>query len=100
MTIGFHPEEDDGAYPSAPYDFADWCSQCQIRHYSNPCPIRDDYERRIEKGVIAWHESNSDLPLHIWLGMSWVEYGRWVEQNEEFMRSVNRAVEEAERKRP
>lgn len=28
--------------------------------------------------VDAWHESDSSMGCHQWLGLTWVEYMRWV----------------------
>ena len=30
--------------------------------------------------VAAWHQSDSAVPLHEYLGMAWSEYSAWVEQ--------------------
>ncbi len=36
-------------------------------------------ESEFEEAVRRWHESGSDEPLHVWLGLSWDEYARLVE---------------------
>lgn len=32
----------------------------------------------LDDGITAWHESDSELPLYTYLGMTWDEYRRWV----------------------
>lgn len=32
-----------------------------------------------EDAVRRWHDSDSDEPVHVWLGLSWDEYSRLVE---------------------
>ena len=36
-------------------------------------------EDQIDDAVEEWHESDSDLELHEYLGMSWDEYKDWFE---------------------
>lgn len=33
--------------------------------------------------IDAWHNSDSDLPLHDYLGMTWEEYQQWVNPGED-----------------
>jgi hypothetical protein len=36
-------------------------------------------ETDIDDYISEWHESTSSLTLHEYLGMTWEEYGRWLE---------------------
>lgn len=48
--------------------------------------------RSIDDAIDAWHESDSNLELHEWLGMTWEKYRRFVERmsTEEYRRLVER----------
>jgi len=37
--------------------------------------------QRIHDEIDDWHCGNCGLPLHKYLGMTWEEFGRWVQQD-------------------
>ncbi len=39
-------------------------------------------DRRLAEQIEAWHRSDSHEPLHVWLGMTFEEYARWVERHD------------------
>lgn len=54
---------------------------CQ-RHSSDRLPRRPIQvtDEQIDDRIDEWHESTTDDgPLHEWLGMTWVEFGQWLE---------------------
>jgi hypothetical protein len=38
-------------------------------------------EKRINDLIDQWHEGNTGVPLHEFLGMTWEQYGEWLESN-------------------
>lgn len=53
--------EDDGVYPSAPYDFPDWCSRCNKRHENTICP-KTRYESPLETRFIDMIADMAEVP--------------------------------------
>jgi hypothetical protein len=54
--------------------------------------IKDDLTKRsgnmkatkenIDDLIDEWHESNSELPLHEYLGLTWEQYKHWIKSDE------------------
>lgn len=38
-------------------------------------------EKNIHDLIDEWHKSDTELPLHEFLELTWEEYARWVETN-------------------
>lgn len=48
-------------------------------NFIQDCLNGDALLEEIDDYIDKWHDGDSDLPLHIYLGMSRDEYGAWVE---------------------
>lgn len=49
--------------------------------------INDEIEfEKIDDFVDEWHEGDSELPIHEYLGLSEQEYAMWVETTDGFLR--------------
>lgn len=42
----------------------------------------------IDDAVTEWHESDTDEPLHVFLGMTWAEYTLYVTNLKEFKKKL------------
>jgi hypothetical protein len=67
---------------------ADKCLTCVNRDNKDCSPVlcpgwkqRDIYEEAIDKKIEEWHNSNSDLPLHEYLGWTEEKYKKWLDSD-------------------
>lgn len=54
-------------------------------------------EEDIDDYISEWHKSTSTLPLHEFLGMTWDEYGRWLEGHDKDLEMLRRERHDPQR---
>jgi hypothetical protein len=60
-----------------------------IQQYYSGFIKDEDLLNAIEDSVREWQESDSDLDLHVFLGMCFVEYALWVQEPNKFVAQMH-----------